>query len=183
VRFGYVGMAFLNEASTLSAVASECAAEQGEAYFWSFHDRLFDNLTSASRQAVNNDTLGQFALELGMDGKDFSQCLGSGKYTTLVEQTTSAAGSLGVSSTPTFLINGQKITGAKSFEVFKAAIEIAAGIITPAATTQTAVKPFSTLAPPSTPVADKMAAAIAAARHWRGDEKAPVTFIEFSNFL
>lgn len=187
VRFGYVSMAFLNQASTQSAIAAECAAEQDEAAFWEYHDKLFENLVSDSRLPINSGTLGQFALELGLDGEAFSQCLGSGRYTAQIQEMTRAAGSFGVESIPTFYINGQWISGAKPFEVFQEAIEAAAGIL-PAQPTQTSIQspPSPSISPTSGRVTlneDKMEAAIARVRHWRGDEAAPVIFIEFSNFL
>jgi len=58
-----------------------------------------------------------------LDTKAFNDCLDAGKYTSIVEAETSAAQSLGVRSTPTFLVNGTPVIGAQSFEVFKQAIE------------------------------------------------------------
>ena len=58
-----------------------------------------------------------------MDAKAFNDCLDSGKYTSIVEAETSAAQSLGIRSTPTFLVNGKPVIGAQPFEVFEQAIE------------------------------------------------------------
>ena len=51
----------------------------------------------------------------------------SGKYASLVQEETQAAQTLGVRSTPSFLINGEPLVGAQPFDVFKQYIEAAMG--------------------------------------------------------
>jgi protein-disulfide isomerase len=120
VRFGYQHFAILGPESQRAAEASECAAEQDA--FWAYHDLLFE------RQAgVNAESLRQFATELGLDTEVFDACLDSGKYTSLVRSETAAVQSLGVTGTPSFLINGQPLVGAQPFEVFQQVIEAELG--------------------------------------------------------
>jgi predicted DsbA family dithiol-disulfide isomerase len=64
-----------------------------------------------------------FAATLGLDTKAFNTCLDSGKYTQFVKDQTSIAQQIGVSRTPTFVLNGQGIQGAQSFDSFKQAID------------------------------------------------------------
>jgi protein-disulfide isomerase len=120
VRFGYQHFAFLGPESQSTAEASECAAEQGA--FWTYHDLLFER-----QGGVNPDILSQFAAELGLDTQAFKTCLDSGKYTSLVRDETAAAQALGVTGTPSFLINGRPLVGAQPFEVFQQAIEAELG--------------------------------------------------------
>lgn len=180
MRYGFMQMAFLSDASQWAAEATECAAEQNEPAFWLFHTKLFDNLTSDNKIPVTKDSLKAFATELGLDTAAFSTCLDTGKYTQLVETETQSARDLGIKSTPTLFINGQMVTGAKSFETFKTVIDAAAGLSPQAA----APSPNT---PANTPSAsDKnavMQAAIAAAHHFKGQPDAPVVMIELSNFL
>ncbi len=120
VRFGYQHFAFLGPESQSAAEASECAAEQDA--FWAYHDLLFE------RQAgVNAESLRQFAGELGLDTEAFDACLQSGKYTSLVRNETAAVQALGVTGTPSFLINGQPLVGAQPFEIFEQVIEAELG--------------------------------------------------------
>jgi len=60
---------------------------------------------------------------LGLDVERFNSCLASGKYTTLVERSYREGRDKGVSSTPTFFINGRKVEGALPFAEFERIIE------------------------------------------------------------
>jgi protein-disulfide isomerase len=180
VRYGFMQMAFLSDASQWAAEATECAAEQNEPAFWLFHTKLFDNLTSDTSIPVTKDSLKAFAAELGLDTAAFSTCLDTGKYTQQIETETQSARDLGIKSTPTLFINGQMVQGAKSFEIFKAVIDAAAGL-----SPQTAApSPNPPTITPATSGEDTgMPAAVAAARHFKGQPDAPVVMIELSNFL
>jgi protein-disulfide isomerase len=123
VRFGYRHLAFLGPESQWAAEASECAADQDA--FWEYHDKLFDSQSGENRGAFNKDNLKRFALELGLDTKTFDECLDTGKYTSIVQDETQAAQSLGLTSTPTFIINGKLVFGAQPFEAFQQYIEAA----------------------------------------------------------
>jgi protein-disulfide isomerase len=63
------------------------------------------------------------AADLKLDTTAFNQCLDSGKYAGQVSQETSAAQSLGVRATPTFLVNGRPVQGALPIEQFRQLIE------------------------------------------------------------
>lgn len=118
-------MAFLGAESLWAAEASECAADQDA--FWAYHDLLFDRHGGENRGAFSQNNLKQFAAELGLDTAAFNACLDSGKYTSRVRTETGTAQSLGVRSTPAFLVNGQPLLGALPFETFQEAIEAAGG--------------------------------------------------------
>ena len=64
---------------------------------------------------------------MGLDTEAFDACLDSGKYVSLVSSETSAAQSLGVTGTPSFLVNGRPLVGAQPFEVFQQVIEAELG--------------------------------------------------------
>jgi len=121
VRIGYWHFAFLGEESQWAAEASECAADQ-EA-FWEYHDYLFETHRGENQGAFSKENLKGFAEELGLDTVTFNECLDSGKYIQVVQSETTAGQQLGVQSTPTFLVNGQPVVGAQSFEVFEQVIE------------------------------------------------------------
>ncbi len=121
VRFGYMHFTFLGDESGYAAEASECAGEQNA--FWEYHDYLFEQLASEDQQDFTKDNLKRFAADMELDAKAFDACLDSGKYAQEVSQQTSFAQSLGVRSTPSFVINGQAVVGAQSFETFQQVIE------------------------------------------------------------
>jgi protein-disulfide isomerase len=114
-------MAFLGEESRFAAEASECAADQDA--FWEYHAKLFESQNSENRGSLNKDKLKEFAADLDLDSAVFDQCLDSGKYTQAVQEATQQAQSIGVSSTPAFLINGTPMLGAQPFESFQKVID------------------------------------------------------------
>jgi protein-disulfide isomerase len=100
----------------LAAEATECAAEQ-EA-FWPLHDLIF-----ADNRNLTNEKLAGFAEQLDLDVEAFTACLESGKYNAFVNTQTQFGQSIGVRSTPSFLVNGRPLVGAQSFAVFEQYVE------------------------------------------------------------
>lgn len=86
---------------------------------------MYDNLTGENRDVFNKENLKRFASDLGLDTDKFNDCLDTGKFTSLVEQEYELAQQVGVSSTPTFVINGRPVIGAQPFEVFQQYIQAA----------------------------------------------------------
>jgi protein-disulfide isomerase len=122
-------MAFLGDESRYAAEASECAADQDA--FWEYHSKLFTSQNGENQGAFNKDKLKEFAADLGLDSQAFDDCLDSGKYTQAVQEATQIAQSLGVRSTPAFLINGTPMLGAQPFQAFQEVIDQALAESTP----------------------------------------------------
>lgn len=113
-------IATLGAESTLSAAASECAADQAQ--FWPYHDQVYLN------QATNRDTLStefliNLASQLNLDTALFETCLTSGQYDAIVKAESDLGNEVGVRATPGFIINGQVIMGAQPYEAFAHAID------------------------------------------------------------
>ncbi len=123
MRFGYQHFAFLGPESQWAAEASECAGDQSEDAFWAYHDKLFNSQNGENQGAFSKDNLKRFASDLGLDSQAFNQCLDSGKFTQIVQTETQNAQALGVRSTPSFIVDGQPVVGAQSFETFQQMIE------------------------------------------------------------
>jgi protein-disulfide isomerase len=102
-----------------AAESAECARDQGK--FWEYHDTLFENRMDWS--GVGDAKFKQYAADLGLDTSQFNDCLDSDKYKNEVLDDLNAGGSVGVSGTPTFFINGKKLVGAQPFENFVTVIE------------------------------------------------------------
>lgn len=96
--------------------AGECADDQGK--FWEMHDHLFEN-----QRALAVEDLKKYATDLGLNAEEFASCLDSGKYAAEVTKDQEDGKGLGVTGTPTFFINGQMISGALPFDMFKAIID------------------------------------------------------------
>ncbi|MEE8338341.1 MAG: thioredoxin domain-containing protein [Dehalococcoidia bacterium] len=126
----YWHFAFLGRESTRAAEAAECAGEQG--MFWDYHDVLFLRQGAENAGVFSSANLKRFARELvatgdrstrGLDTALFDECLDSGRQRGSVELQTAEAGAAGISSTPSFLINGQLLRGAQPIEVWREIIE------------------------------------------------------------
>jgi protein-disulfide isomerase len=126
VRIGHVHFAFLGPESLWAAEATECAAEQGK--FWEYHDYLFTHQNGENRGAFNKDALKGFAVQLGLDTVMFNTCIDTQKYVDTVVNETEWAQSVGVQSTPTFVINGFPVIGAQPINVFE---EVFNTVLTP----------------------------------------------------
>jgi len=99
-----------------AALAAECVKDKGgdDAYY-KYHDKLFANQASLS-----NDNLKKWAKELGYD---ISSCLDSKKFESEVRNDLADGSAAGVQGTPSFIINGQMISGAQPYSVFKQIID------------------------------------------------------------
>jgi protein-disulfide isomerase len=112
--------------STLAAIGSYCAAEQGK--YWPYHDEVYRNSKGENTEWVSKNSLTQFAVYAGVtDINKFSTCLDSKKYENLVTTNDNLARSIGLTSTPTFILiaDGKppiKIEGAQPYSVFEGAI-------------------------------------------------------------
>jgi protein-disulfide isomerase len=99
-----------------AAEAANCAGEQGA--YWKFHDALFNGQYGLSRSAYD-----QYAADLGLNTSAFDTCLDSHRYQGEVRADASDAARVGISSTPSFVINGRLLVGALPFADFKAVID------------------------------------------------------------
>lgn len=91
--------------------AVEAAAKQGK--FWEMNDLLFENRSLwAFVETQNSDPVPQievFAEQLGLDIEQFKQDFGSVEINKIINGDIKYLESLGVSETPTFFLNGQKM--------------------------------------------------------------------------
>jgi protein-disulfide isomerase len=99
-----------------AAEAAQCANEQGK--FWEYHDILFQN-----QEALDIPSLKAFAARLDLDQAAFDACLDSGKYGQAIQDDLAEAAQHGIDGTPTFLINGRVLVGAKPFATFQKMID------------------------------------------------------------
>ncbi|MBI4919127.1 DsbA family protein [archaeon] len=104
-----------------AAVAARCGGDQGN--YWGMHDELFGNQEVWSNLPDATETFAGYATKLGLDATKFKNCLTSGKFDTVISDNLKEASSVGLSGTPSFLVNGMSVVGAQPFAVFKQAIE------------------------------------------------------------
>ncbi len=93
-----------------SAFASACAGEQGK--FWEYYEEIF------STKQLDRISLESHAKQLDLNLPVFMECLDSEKYRSAVEQDLIDGVHLGVRGTPTYFVNGTKVEGVVSREVW-----------------------------------------------------------------
>ncbi len=110
-----------------SAVATECAREQGK--FIQMHQRLYQQQLDQSVEALK-----KIAKDIGVKNmKKFNACLTKDKYRSLVNRDMEVAASVGISGTPAFVVGrydrkngvveGEIMAGAQPLEAFVKTVE------------------------------------------------------------
>lgn len=122
VRTGKVELIFLDLPLQMhpqafkAAEAAACAGDQQ--MFWDMHHQLFGN-----QRALAPEQLSGHAAELGLDVAAFEKCLKSGKHAPGIRQDVRAAETLGITSTPAYLL-GRRVPNSDKVEV----LEIISGL-------------------------------------------------------
>lgn len=96
--------------------AAHCANEQGK--FWEMHNMLFEN-----QAKLEDKDLKDYAAKLGLDAAKFASCYDTKKYQATIDKSRKEAESIGISATPSFVINGSLLQGAQPFPRFKEKID------------------------------------------------------------
>lgn len=117
IRFVYRDLPLsMHPEAVPAAEAADCAGEQSD--YWKYHDALFSQKYGLNRKAYE-----QYAADLGLDTKAFAACLDSHRYKGEVEADASDAARVGISGTPSFVVNGRILIGALPFSEFKTVID------------------------------------------------------------
>lgn len=106
--FRYFPLYQVHDKAYLSAYVAEAAGIQGK--FWEMSDLLFTNQQTWS---TSGDPLKEYFLkyaeDLELDVAQFSKDISSNKVKDRINQDLLEAGQMGIDSTPTFFLNGQKV--------------------------------------------------------------------------
>lgn len=102
-----------------AAVAAECAAAQGR--FSAYHDILY-----ASQDSIQPSNFREFAIEAGVPNISiFKHCIMNRDGAEAVRRDLQAGRALGITGTPTFIINGVMVAGVPSRGRFEALVRSA----------------------------------------------------------
>ncbi len=112
---------FIGPESTRAAEAADCAGDQGK--FWEYADAVFASQRGENHGTFSDQYLTALAGRLGLNTGTFGTCLTSGHHMDQVKADFEDGQQAGVTGTPTFFINGQKIVGNQPLSVFEAAIQ------------------------------------------------------------
>jgi protein-disulfide isomerase len=109
-----------------AALASECAFQQGNDKFWAMYNGLFAKQSDINRE-TSKDKMRDIARDAGLDVAAFQDCFDGRKAQDAVDADVHEASALGVNSTPTFFVNGRRLSGALAPADFRQAIDGALG--------------------------------------------------------
>jgi protein-disulfide isomerase len=105
-----------HEHAHLAAQAGVYAHKNGK--FWEFHDTLFKNVSTMSRETIERVTG-----EVGLDVADLKKALDGKLYAETVNAQMKLGKDAGVSGTPAVFINGRVLEGAKPYEEFETRVD------------------------------------------------------------
>lgn len=125
VQLEFRDLAFLGQESLDAAEASWCAGDQGK--YWEFHDTLFANQSGENEGAFARARLVEMATGIGLDVTTFESCIDGDTHEASVQASNEQAAADGVTSTPTLIIDGEKLVGLGSYDELRDRIEEALG--------------------------------------------------------
>jgi protein-disulfide isomerase len=126
VFFTYHPFSFIDDnrggrESKAPAEASYCAADQNK--FWEYHDIVYANQAGENLGAFTDKRLIAFAEAINLDMNAFESCFNSGKYKDQVLKDKSEAIDAGINQTPTFDVNGEKVSANDLLTAIEAAYQ------------------------------------------------------------
>jgi protein-disulfide isomerase len=139
-----------------------CLAAKAQGKYWEMYHLLF-----ANQQRLQKSDLLDYAKQLQLDVPKFENALNTHYYKAEIEDSRAEGLAIGVTATPTFFVNGHKLTGAQTSAVLKRQVEEALGMVTPAAPKEAGSKGEETVVA-NAPV--------------RGSPDAVVSITEFADF-
>ncbi|MFQ5777988.1 MAG: DsbA family protein [Terriglobia bacterium] len=101
-----------------AAIAGQCALQESDAAFWSLHDYFFQNQSQLTAQNLQS-RLDQFASNAGMSVDPFRACRQQESTRARVQASLREAAQLQATGTPTFFINGRRLTGDQTRETLE----------------------------------------------------------------
>jgi protein-disulfide isomerase len=144
----------IHPGSGLAQEAVLAARAQGK--FWEMYRLLFEN-----QQHLDRENLLAYARRLGLNVPQFQKSLDSHEFGPAVRESMAEGVALGVDSTPTFFLDGQKLSGAQSLQEMEQRVQAALHATEPVTGREEIVAANS-------PV--------------RGSPESPVTIVEYADF-
>jgi len=119
--YRYFPLSQIHDKANISAYVAEAAGIQGK--FWEMSDLLFDNQTSwSTSNDPQNEFFLKYATQLKLNIDQFKKDSDSTDVKNRVAEDLREAEQIGVNSTPTFFLNGQKVD-VNSYDEFKSLLK------------------------------------------------------------
>jgi len=100
----------------ISSLAVEAAGEQGK--YWEMYNKIFENQDNWSESDNAKEIFINYAKELTLDDAKFTQDLDKEELKARINTDMKDAQALGINSTPTFFVNGIKLSRPPSYSTF-----------------------------------------------------------------
>lgn len=120
-QFRHFPLVQIHPNAFLAARAAEAAGLQGK--FFEMHDLLYENQDSWKSAPNVNAVFEGYAQQLGLDVAKFKTDAASEQANATINADIKAGQAIGANSTPTFVLNGQKIENPTTPEDFKKVID------------------------------------------------------------
>lgn len=121
IRLAYINFPLSQHRNALrAATAAMCASVQGK--FWPMQDSLFTTQNLWGESGNPDATFEALAGKLGVNVPTWRSCLSSKSIHSLIEADMDRAKRAGVESTPSFIVGGRLIEGARPLDVMEKAI-------------------------------------------------------------
>lgn len=104
-----------------AARAAQAAAKQEK--FWQMHDLLFENQNQWSDEKNPKDKFKEYAASLDLNLEQFETDYDSQEIKNKVFNDSQSGSQLGVNSTPSFFLNGERLQNPRNYEEFKNIIQ------------------------------------------------------------
>ena len=114
--------------SPAAHMAAACAGEQGR--FWEMADQLYFGQQAWVRDRRPARRFEQYAEAIGLDMKQYEDCVDEDRYAAQIAAGREEGMTVGVNSTPSFLIGGLLVAGSISYDSVVALVRRAEGATT-----------------------------------------------------
>lgn len=116
VQFVWIDFPVITAQSPKAAEAGQCAFDQG--MFWEYHDFIYEQ-----GSALGVSDLKEYAKQVGLDSREFNNCLDAGQNKAKVDHNLNQGYRLGLPGTPSFTVNGQMLAGPPTYPTLKGIID------------------------------------------------------------
>ena len=121
IVYRHLPLVSIHKNAIAAASAAEAAGRQEK--FWEMHDKLFDNQDNWADDSNPDDKFKSYAAELELDLEKFISDYESSEVKNDVNSDLTAANSLRLNSTPSFVLNGRKLQNPRGYDDFKKVLE------------------------------------------------------------
>ena len=121
IKFSYRNFPLSQHQNAIPAAsAAEAAGNQGK--FWEMHDLLFENQNDWADLADATSVFESYATKLGLNIEQFRSDVKSKEVADKIQKDYDIGVESQIDSTPTFFLNGKKITDPQTYDQFKTII-------------------------------------------------------------